>query len=360
MSKIVKSIASIIVATVLMTGCGATLDKEGAADAYKVGLVTNIGTIDDKSFNQGAWEGIQKAAEKNNITSKYLQPGGETEVDALNEIANFNDAGYQLIITPGFKFGETIFKAQEKYPDMDFVAIDTVVHKGDNVAAMADNTVAILFEESQAGFLAGVATAVELQEAEAGFIGGMETDAVKRFNWGFQQGIAYANNHYGTNISIKEENVVYQGTFEDIAAGQQLSAQLYSRGVDVIFCAAGAVGTGVIKEARERAENGEKVWVVGVDIDQYEDGLYGEDQSVILTSAMKKIDSVTQQVIEKAIAGDFPGGQLIIGNVANGGVGLPEKNPNLSEATMIKVNEVYTGIANGEIMIVNDGEGLIP
>lgn len=358
-NRLLKSILCTVTAMSLLTGCGSTGEAAGTGDEYKVGLVTNIGSIDDKSFNQGAWEGIQAAGEERNVVAKYLQPVGETDADALNEIANFNDAGYNLVVAPGFKFGTTIFEAQSRYPETQFVIIDSVVHNGDQVAAIGENSVAILFEERQAGFLAGVAAAVELQDANAGFIGGMETDAVKKFNEGFQQGISYANANYGTQVKMAPENFIYQGTFTDIAAGQQISAQLYDRGVDVIFCAAGAVGTGVIKEARERAQRGEQVWVVGVDVDQYEDGLYEEGKSVVLTSAVKKINVATKDVIVAATEGNFPGGEILTYSVANDGVGLPTENPNLGEVAEAKVKEVYEKLQSGELVVDGDSAGII-
>ena len=93
---------------------------------------------------------------------------------------------------------------------------------------------------------------VELQTGELGFIGGMEIPAVQKFNYGFQQGVAYANENYGTNVSLKAENIVYSGSFSDTALGQQLAAQMYDNGVKAIFAAAGGVGTGVITEAKTR------------------------------------------------------------------------------------------------------------
>lgn len=360
-------LCSLVVATTLV-GCGTTdatekaetTEKtETAKSELKVGLVTGIGSIDDKSFNQGSWEGITAAEEAFGIEKKYLQPAGETDADALNEIANFYDAGYDLVVAPGFQFGKTIFEAQNKYPDTDFIIVDAVPHNGDNVAAMAENSVAIMFDEHEAGFLAGLAAALELKEGEAGFIGGMATDAVNRYNWGYQQGIQYANENYGTNLTMDPSNFVYQGTFTDVAAGQQISGQLYDKGVDVIFSAAGAVGSGVIKEASERAQKGEKVWVVGVDVDQYDDGIYSEGNSVILTSAMKKISTATYDVIKQTVEGSFPGGQILTYNAQNDGIGLPDQNPNLSEDTMNIVNEVYGKIKNGEIKVSNEGTGLI-
>ena len=357
--KLLRSILCLALVGTTLVGCGAQ-SAEGSKEAdYKVGLVTNIGKIDDKSFNQGTWEGIEKAAEEFGIESKYLQPTDETDASALKEIGNFYDAGYDLVIAPGFKFGKTIFDAQSKYPDTKFVTIDTVVHNGDNVAAIADNSVAILFEEHEAGFLAGLAAALELKEGDVGFIGGMETDAVNKYNWGFQQGIKYANENYGTAMKMDPMNFVYQGTFTDIAAGQQLSAQLYDRGVDVIFSAAGAVGTGVIKEARERAQQGQKVWVVGVDVDQYSDGLYTDTDSVIITSAMKKMSKATYDVIAETIKGNFPGGKILTYSAANDGVGIPDENPNLSEETTKTVAEVFEKIKSGEIKVASSGDGLI-
>ena len=155
-------------------------------------------------------------------------------------------------------------------------------------------------------------------------------------------------------MKMDANNFIYQGTFTDVAAGQQLSAQMYDRGVGVIFSAAGAVGTGVIKEARERAQGGKPVWVVGVDVDQYDDGLYNDTQSVVLTSAMKKISTATYDVIKDAVEGKFPGGQILSYSIQNDGVGIPEVNPNLSEDTTKAVNEVYEKVKVGEIKVASD------
>ena len=348
--KLLKSIICGFIGMSLLVGCGAggNASTTEATSDLKVGLVTNIGSIDDKSFNQSAWEGIQKAGAELGVESKYLQPVGESEADALKEIANFNTAGYDLIVTPGFKFAQTITEAQSKYPDNKFLLIDAALEE------VADNTTVVLFEEHEAGFLVGVAAALELKEGEVGFIGGMATDAVNKYNYGFQQGIKYANENFGTNMTMDPSNFIYQGTFTDVAAGQQISAQLYDKGVDVIFSAAGAVGTGVIKEARERAQGGEHVWVIGVDIDQYDEGIYEDNKSIILTSAMKKIGTATYDVIKSAVDGNFPGGQTLSYSVQNDGVGIPEENPNLSEETTAKVQEVYEKMKNQEITVASD------
>ena len=314
-------------------------------------MVTDAGTIDDKSFNQGTWEGIQKAEKDLGIEKNYMQPAGETEANYLTEIQNLYDAGYKFIVTPGFKFETAIYKAQTQYEDAKFVIIDGEPNDGNDNYVIADNTVAIYFAEEQGGFAAGVAAAVELQSGELGFIGGMEIPAVQKFNYGFQQGVAYANENYGTNVSLKAENIVYSGSFSDTALGQQLAAQMYDNGVKVIFAAAGGVGTGVITEAKTRVVNGEEVWVIGVDSDQYDDGIYEGNKSVILTSAIKKVNESAYQMIEAELNNEFPGGQTLTFDASNDGIGIPAENPNLSDDTVTKVNEVLEAIKNGEIEV---------
>lgn len=348
MMLIIFSLISLLAAC---GGGGATEGDEGKPEGQKIGMVTDSGTIDDKSFNQGTWEGIVKAEEDLGIQKKYLQPAGETEADYLKEIGNLYDAGYKFIVTPGFKFETAVFQAQDKYPDAKFVLIDGAPHSGDFKATVKENTVSIFFAEHESGFLAGVATALELKEGEAGFIGGMEIPPVQKFNWGFQQGVQYANENLGTNISIKPENVLYQGTFTDVAAGGQIAAQMYDRGVKAIFAAAGGVGVGAIEEAKKRAKAGEKVWVIGVDSDQYHDGIYEGEKSVILTSAMKRVNQAAFDMIQQELDGKFPGGQTLVFDSKNNGVGIPTENPNLSEGTVTQTNEILEKIKAGEIKV---------
>jgi len=327
----------------------------------KVGMVTDSGTIDDKSFNQGTWEGIQKAQADLGIESNYLKPAGTTEADYLNEIANLYDTGYKFIVTPGFKFETAIFNAQDKYKDAKFVLIDGAPNNGKEgdarVSEVKANTVSIFFAEHESGFVAGVATALQLKEGELGFIGGMEIPPVQKFNWGFQQGIKYANDNLATKVSLKAENVVYEGSFSNVPAGQQIAAQMYDRDVKAIFCAAGGVGVGAITEAKERATKGNPVWIVGVDVDQYKDGVYEGEKSIILTSAMKKIGTAAYDMVKAEQDGKFPGGQTLIFDSKNNGVGLPDKNPNLSDDTTSKVAEVFKKLQSGEITVADKNDG---
>jgi basic membrane protein A and related proteins len=347
----------ILAAGTLLGACGGANDdkdtgsKDNGKDAVKIGMVTDAGTIDDKSFNQGTWEGILQAKKELGIQEKYLKPAGTTEAEYLKEMGNLYDAGYKFIVLPGFKFETAVFKAQDKYKDSKFVILDGNPHSGDFKPVVNDNTVAVFFAEHESGFLAGVAAALELKAGEAGFIGGMEIPAVQKFNWGFQQGVKYANENLGTKLNIKAENVLYQGSFDNVAAGGQIAAQMFDRGVNVIFTAAGGVGVGAINEAKTRGKAGDKIWIVGVDSDQYADGIYEGEKSIILTSAMKKLDNVTFDLIKRELDGDFPGGETLTFDAKNDGIGLPEENPNLSDETTTKVKEVFEKIKSGDIKV---------
>jgi basic membrane protein A and related proteins len=330
-------------------------DAETSAK-MKVGMVTDAGTIDDKAFNQGIWEGLLLAAEDFDLEIKYLKPVGTTEADYLKEVGNLYDAGYTFMVTPGFKFETTIYKAQSRYADAKFVLIDGSPHPGDHAVEVKNNTVSIYFAEHESGFMAGLATALQLKTGAAGFIGGMEIPPVQKFNWGFQQGIKYANANYGTSITMNPDNFIYQGTFYDIAAGQQIAASMYDCGVKAVFTAAGGVGAGAIKEAKARASAGKNVWIIGVDVNQYTDGIYSSDKSIILTSAMKRTGQAAYDMIKAELEGRFPGGQTLVFNATNNGVGIPAENPNLDASVEAAVAEVFAKLQSGAI-VVSDIQG---
>lgn len=378
MKRILSLLMAVVIIGVLAAGCAPKTETKPAetkpaettpaetkpaetkpAPKFKVGMVTDAGTIDDKSFNQGTWEGVVRASEKFGLDKKYLKPTGTTEADYIKEIGNLYDAGYKFIVTPGFKFETAIFKAQDKYQDAKFVLIDGNPHSGDYNPVVKSNTVSIFYAEHESGFLAGVAAALQLKEGEFGFIGGMEIPAVQKFNWGFQQGLDYANKNLGTKITIKAENVVYQGSFDNVAAGQQLAAQMFDKGIKAVFCAAGGVGVGAINEAKARAKAGKTAWIVGVDVDQYADGIYEGEKSIILTSAMKCIDQSAFDMIQAETEGKFPGGQTLVLDAKNNGIGIPAKNPNLSEDVTKKVDEIFKKLQSGEIKVAAEQGSLI-
>lgn len=359
MNKLMK-LSMVAALTLGLVACAKAEETE--EKGIKIGMVTDSGTIDDKSFNQGTWEGILEYKEDNsNAEVQYLMPTGETTQDYLEAIDNLAMTGVEVMVLPGFKFEEALGVAQEKYPEIKFVAIDAeplvgVDVDGNPLYEVADNTVSIFFAEQQASFLAGIATALETQTNKVAFLGGMEIPAVQKLGWGFVAGIAYANANLGTNVEVTD--YIYQGTFTDLDAGKAIAAGMYDKGVDVVFAAAGGVGVGAINETKTRAEAGNEVFIVGVDVDQYDEGLLTDGNSVILTSAMKYLGRAAYDQINAYANGEFEGGRTILMDVNANGVGLPGVNPNLSDATVKEVNEVAEMIKVGEIEVPNTKEKL--
>ena len=360
MKKRLISVAIAAITLCTMVGCSQNSNKENSdAKSLKVGMVTDSGTIDDKSFNQGTWEGIQLATDELNITSAYVKPAGTTASDYLTEITNLYDADYSLIITPGYQFENAVYIAQEQYKDAKFILIDGTPNDGEGNSNVAENTVSVYFAEHEAGFIAGVATALKIKDGDVGFLGGAPVPAVQKYNWGFQQGIKYANDNFGTTVSMKKENFIYEGTFTNTAGGQQIAAAMYDRGVKAIFAAAGSGGVGAISEAKTRALNGEEVWIIGVDVDQYDSGLYNDTDSVILTSAVKKLAQASYSLIESELNNNFPSGETVIFDITNDGVGIPSTNPNLDADIEEKIALVTKELQSNTIKVSDTSEGLI-
>ncbi len=317
----------------------------------RVAMTTDSGTIDDKSFNQATWEGIIAYEDdySGDIEYTFIKPAGEADADYLDAIDNLVDVDSDLIFLPGFKFETAVNNAQYKYPKTKFVIIDGVPHNGDYIEDIAKNTEAIAFSEVEAGFYGGLVSALMSETGKVGFIGGMEIPAVQKYGWGYVAGVAYANENYGTNVQVSK--YIYQGTFTDVAGGQTLASDFYNQGCDIIFHAAGGVGVGVINEARTRRTDGENVWVVGVDVDQYEEGIIEDGTSAILTSSMKHLDNATYQVIDQVKNGKFKGGKVVTLDSTDKAVGLPDSNPNLTDNAIAIYEEVYNLVATEKVVV---------
>lgn len=356
MRKFTSMLIVTMVAMIALVACSSDKGESGSTTGtdnvnFKVGMMIDSGTIDDKSFNQGTWEGILAYTDDHKgVKGQHVQPNGETTADYLSAADNLMMAGNNVIIAPGFKFEEAITELQTANPEVSFVILDG------EPATMAENTTAIYFAEHEAGFLAGVAAALQSQTGKVGFIGGMKIPAVERFGWGYLAGVAYANKNYATNVEVVDYQ--YQGTFYDVQGGQMMAGGMYDKGIDIIFSAAAAVGNGVINEAKARTEAGEKVYVIGVDVDQYDEGLMNDGSSVVLTSAIKRIDVAVYDTLKAYGEGNFPGGQIITMDAKTNGVGLPETNPNLTTDTQAKVDETLAEIQSGALVVPVTGEEL--
>ena len=356
MRKFTSMLIVTMVAMIALVACSSDKGESGSTTGtdnvnFKVGMMIDSGTIDDKSFNQGTWEGILAyTKDHKGVKGQHVQPNGETTADYLSAADNLMMAGNNVIIAPGFKFEEAITELQTANPEVSFVILD------EEPATMAENTTAIYFAEHEAGFLAGVAAALQSQTGKVGFIGGMKIPAVERFGWGYLAGVAYANENYATNVEVVDYQ--YQGTFYDVQGGQMMAGGMYDKGIDIIFSAAAAVGNGVINEAKARTEAGDKVYVIGVDVDQYDEGLMNDGSSVVLTSAIKRIDVAVYDTLKAYGEGNFPGGQIITMDAKTNGVGLPETNPNLTTDTQAKVDETLAEIQSGALVVPVTAEEL--
>ena len=230
MKKILAFLVTLVMIVSLAAGCTpagtvtpvgptaapvATINPTVLAD-FKVGMVTDVGSIDDKSFNQGTWEGITRASNDLGIVPKYLKPVGQKATDYEREIGNLYSSGFKFIVTPGFYFSQAIYDSQKKYKDANFVLIDAQPADATGKVDFGPNknTASVQFAEEQSGYLAGIATAVQLKDGKIGFIGGIKIPAVEKYNWGFQQGLVYANDVYQTTVTMEKKDFVYSNTFD--------------------------------------------------------------------------------------------------------------------------------------------------
>lgn len=333
-----KKLVSLILALVLSLGvCAAAL-----AETYEIGMITDIGHIDDKSFNQGTWEAIKAYADANGKTYNYYQPSAQSTEIYLERIDQAVADGAKIIVTPGYLFEEPIFIAQDKYPDVDFVLIDGNPHNADYSEYRTNkNAVGIVFAEEQSGFLAGYA-AVKDGYTKLGFMGGMAVPAVVRYGYGFVQGADYAAKEMGlTDIAI---NYNYTGGFDATPEAQAMASSWYNDGIQVIFACGGAMGNSVMAAA-EASKDGK---VIGVDVDQ------SSESPAVITSAMKGLGAAVEQALTAYYGSKFPGGEAWVLGADKDGVKLPMDTSKFTKFTQADYDAIYAKLAKGEVVPQKD------
>lgn len=303
----------VVVLAMTMAACSPSDNGGPTKRTYELALITDVGTIDDKSFNQGSWEGLKAYAEEHNISYKYYAPAEKSTSAYINSIDLAVENGAKVIVTPGFLFEPAIYEAQDLYPDVKFVLLDGTPNDNDFTNGpkfkINENVYSVFYAEEQVGFLAGYA-AVKDGFTNLGFMGGMAVPAVVRFGYGFVQGADYAAAELGINVNVK---YTYLGGFGPSAEYQTQAATWYQSGVEVIFAAAGGAGNSVMAAAE--ANNGK---VIGVDIDQK------DDSTTVITSAMKGLGVSVYMALEDYYAGNFKGGVSETLDVTVDGVSLSE------------------------------------
>ena len=306
-----------------------------------------MGTIDDKSFNQGSWEGLKAYADENGISCKYYKPEEKSDEACLAAIDLAVRGGAKLIVTPGFLFEVPIYEAQSKYPDVKFVIIDAKPAK-DGTVEIADNVVSIFYAEEQAGYLAGYAV-VKDGYRNLGFMGGIAVPAVVRYGYGFIQGAEAAAQELGLAAGEVKVKYTYVGNFDASPENQTLAKSWYTEGVECIFACGGQVGNSVMAAAE-----GEGKAVIGVDVDQS-----GESETVI-TSSMKNLSNSVYEAVASFYDGTFAGGTSTTLTAAEDGVQLPMESSKFENFTQEEYDKVFAAIKSGEISIGNDTLGAEP
>lgn len=295
----------------------APVDKpaEPAAGA-EVAMITDKGTIDDKSFNQGTWEGVKAFAEAKGLTYQYYKPAEVSDAAYLEAIALAIQGGAKVVVTPGFLFETAIYEAQTKYPETTFILLDGQPHTPDYATfETKSNTLCILFAEEQAGFFAGYA-AVKDGFTKLGFQGGMAVPAVVRYGYGFLQGAEAAASEMGLADGAVTVMYNYSGDFAATPENQARAAGWYQSGTEIIFACGGAVGNSVMSAAEASSDK----FVIGVDVDQY------AESKTVISSALKMLGNAVYQALESFYGDAFEGGTTWTLNATNDGTGLAMDN----------------------------------
>ena len=317
-----------------------TPEAGGDSTGIELALVTDAGTIDDKSFNQGAWEGMKAYAEANGISYKYYQPIEISTASYIETIGLAITGGAKLVVCPGYNFEVAIHQLQDTYPDVSFILLDGQPHDEDNKDfTLKENVYSIFYAEEQAGFLAGYA-AVKDGNTKLGFMGGMAVPAVIRFGYGYIQGADAAAKELG--ISDVEVKYHYTGSFDATPDAQGMAASWYQSGTQVIFGCGGAVGSSVMTAAE--GANGK---VIGVDVDQ------SNQSPTVITSAMKQLAKSVEDTLTAYYKGE-KGGTVVTLDVKQGGVGLPLDTSKFEKFTKEDYDAVLAKLVDGTYSPVKD------
>ena len=318
--------------TTLLVGCSNKNDgaDNTSKDVYTIGMITDTGGVNDESFNQSTWEGLQKAEEKygsDKVKVKYLE--STKDADYVPNIETFVEEDLDLIIGVGYKMAGAIEEASKNYPDVQFAIIDHSYEK------QPENVTSLIYEDNTAAYLAGLVAAKKTETNKVAFIGGIKSATLDKFEYGFRAGVKAANPNC-------ELTVRYLNSFSDSALAKSVANQMHKDGVDVIYTAAGAAGTGAIEAAKENNK-----MAIGVDVDQ---SPLAPDN--IISSTMKNVNVSIVNLVGEILEDNYQGGQVIVNTLASGGVGLSDTTKDhVSKDILDYVNEQAGKIKSGEIVV---------
>jgi len=336
MKKFYLVFAVLAIAALTLSACGggaAEVSEDNCAseEVLCVGLVTDVGEIDDKSFNQSAWEGVQQAVEELGAFAKYVET--KDAKDYAANIGLFAEKDYDVIVTVGFAMGQATVEESAKYPEIDFIGVDQ--WQGEELA----NVAGLLFPEDKAGFMAG-ALAAQMSETGtiAAVLGPALVPPVVAFKEGYEAGALYINPDI--NLISTYHPGGMDVAFVDPEWGATTSKQAIDQGADVVFGAGGKTGNGALIEVASH----EGVYCIGVDTDQWE--TVPEAHPCLITSAMKLITPGVFGLIESSVAGEFPGGNYF---GTTGLAGFHDFDADVPQEVKDKLAEIDAGLLDGSI-----------
>ena len=310
------------------TAAADTAAAAPAAGAGFIGLVTDVGKVDDKSFNQSAWEGAQAAAKELGYKSEFIESSDQK--DYAPNIKQLIDKGARTIITVGFALGEETGKAATANPTIKFIGVDQFQ------ATPIANYAGLIFPEDQAGYMAGALAGLVTKSNKVAAVLGTDTvPPVKKFGEGFKNGAKATNPAVEVIVTYHEPN----NAFGDPAWGAATAKQALDNGADIVFGAGGGTGNGALAEVAKKAG----ALCIGVDTDQYE--TVPEAKPCLLTSAMKNIEDGVVKLSKQAADGSMKGGNF------TGTVGLAGYHDNAAKVSVevqTKMDKIIADVLSGK------------
>lgn len=346
MKKFTSVLLVMLLAVALFAQGGKEAAKTQASDEVTIRLLTDATGIDDKSFNAAAWRGIlafygDTLANQAGRGSKYDVVTAQTQDMYIPNLRQAAEGGYDLICATGFTFADAVSEVAGQYPDQKFCIIDV-----DWIGK--PNVLEFVFSEEEGSYLVGLAAAYKAQadgikNPRFGFIGGVPGATITKFEMGYVQGIKAVL----PNAEIVD---YYANDWGKPELAKAQAKNWYDNGVYCIFSAAGGTGGGTIAQAKEYRSQGKNVWAIGVDSDQYEDGIYAEGKSAVLTSMLKKVENATEMALNTVKSGNFSGGAVRLG-LRDSGVGFSKANAELSADISAKIDAAAKDIVSGKIKV---------
>ena len=350
--KLYLVLALMLVAALLLPACAPAAPEE---TAFKVAQVTDLGGIDDKSFNATAYKGIERAVDELGVEGKYLE--SQQQADYNKNIQQLLDEETDLIVTVGFLLGVDTATAAKANPEQKFAIVDYAypdcwpgAEEGKDCGSSTEisNVLGLTFATDQAGFLAGYAAAGSTKTGKVATFGGIQLPTVTIFMKGFQAGVNYYNAQKGTNVEVLGWDTAadagsFTGNFESLDDGRSFAQSFVEEGADIVMPVAGPVGLGSAAYCLET----KSCMIVGVDTDWTVSA--AEYTDVVLTSVLKNMDVAVFNAVKASKEGTFAGG-IYTGTLADNGVGISPVAGASAELNA-ELETIKKGIIDGSIPV---------